>query len=343
MPTILLPPISVYENLLNRKNGFGLALKRMAKSSVDAKTLRKLMQGEGSPGSAKKVVDGMFSAFPDAKEVIDQFNAEAAIRYGSPEQALELQLTMSELTWQAGIYSFASRVELDQGAQAKADLAMIRYLVPLDRASLEATANVKRGELAAACNIVEASAVRPYLKDEHLLSMRAANSPEAFAAATLPARYIGLLFIAAALEHDLWPNGDGSRLVYCLPTSETGKDSFPFARCFLRLGELLGLNTYEEITSALLVGTNPAHMESQRKRFSRWRRGHLPERLAFEEAMQRYFEKRGYPRQENVEVQKYYIGLRYMNALARAPLAGHFGSKKEFFDNYAKIYASMAK
>lgn len=343
MPTILLSPIPVFENLMNRKNGFGLALKRMAKSAVDAKTFRKLMNGEASDGSARRVIGEMFAAYPDAKEIIEKFNSEMATEYSGETQSIERELAQGSLVWLPFIHAFASRVEQDQGPDARGELALVRHIVPLDHASIKVTASVKRGDISAACDLIERSAIRPFLTDEHLRAMRAANSPEAFVTASMPVRYIGLLFIAAALEHDLWPNGNESRLLNCLPIADEGSDSFPFARCLLRLGKLLDLKTYDDIVAALLIDSNLAHMDSQRKRYSRWRRGDLPEQPAFEEAMQRFFLKRGFPRQEQVEVEKLYIGLRYMHALSKALLASHFGSKKAFFDNYQHIYASMAK
>lgn len=233
MPTILLSPILVYENLLSRKHGFGLALKRMAKSSVDAKTLRRLMKGEASENSARKVIVEMFAAYPKSKEIIEKFNAEMAAEYSGEDQSHELALAQGSLVWLPFIYAFASQVEQHQGPEARADLASIRHIVPLDHASIKVSALVKRGDISAACDLVEQSAIRPFLADEHLREMRAANSPEAFVAASMPVRYIGLLFIAAALEHDLWPNGNGSRLSNCLPIAEKGSGSFPYARCLL--------------------------------------------------------------------------------------------------------------
>jgi len=341
MPTLLIPPIPTFEAFLSRPGGSALALKKATDTSIDIKTVKKVLDGTASPASAEALLADMMKAMPAAIHGAEQFDAYVRNTYPNDEEADERAIVMNRLSWQIVIYSLECTAKPTPELPANWVSPFIRCLLPLDKASVRATALARKGRFADAIEVSRTTELARYLPDACWKDIEAATTIQEYAVASAPLRMLGALYILAVAEVHAYPNSDGSRLAYCLPTEDGGKNSHPFAVSLAALQERLGIQTSEEFAEKLLLDGDKADADDQRRNLRRWRQGTVPERSLFGAMMNRVYQHLGQNAWRPDEEAPLYFGLRYMHALGRTPVARFFGSKKAFFAIYPTFYASV--
>ena len=315
-----------------------MALKKATDTPIDIKTVKKVLDGTASPASAEALLADMMEAMPAAVHGAEEFDAYVRMTYPADEDADERAIVMNRLSWQIVIYS----LECSQKPEPKLPPDWIspftRCLLPLDKASVRATALANKGKFAEAIEVIRATDIARFLPERCWGAIEAATNIQEFAYATAPLRMLGALYLLAVAEVHAYPDTDISRLAHCLPIEDGGRMSHPFAVLINALQTRLGIRTAEEFAEKLLLDGDNANTDHQRRNLRRWRQGTVPERTLFGVMMSRVRKLFGHNQWQRDEEAPLYFGLRYMHALGRTPVTQFFGSKKAFFGLYPTFY-----
>jgi hypothetical protein len=332
MTAILPHPNQLLRLVDERPRAAAHLLKEQTKTPLDIKTLTKFLQGVGRMSKVRQLIDSLVKQFTFFVVLAKEFEKD-----GQEDDYVQ--------AWRVCILGDKFTAKPSPSEHQSSD-PILRYLLPLVRQSLDATAAALAGDFARANEIIRQSIVARFLPEKCCSELKAVDSIAQFETATTPVRLVGILALLAVLEKYHAPLFDESQLTYCVPVEDDGPGSKPFARCVSHLLEACGLKPGAE-AAQVLMGAD-IDQDVDMKRLSRWVSGHAPPNQAnfcgfYISAFRRTHKLRGINapfdlKEARMGAEWLYFALKGMSSLATVPLFEDFGGKVGFFSRYQAVF-----